>query len=201
MVLLHQIHPDQGRNANDYQKWQHHHARQVCGIVAHTKDRGVASVAIRSLAISASVLKDRREQEEVMKVFDRIKSETGWRLGKVQDELLVTWGWEKRPAAAAPPSSASSASSGAMPQLAMTAAPMNTQFAPAQQHIVPSQAPPVATTSVSVPLAAPVPQLARPVNPLLVNADFSLSNHPYSNYYAPPNRTNASNASHGFWAG
>jgi len=198
MVLLHQIHPDQSRNPTEYQSGQHHHARQVCGIVAHTKDRGVASVSIRSLAISGGVLRDRREQEEVIKVFDRIKSETGWRLGRIQDELLVTWGWEKKVSGGG--SSVASTSSGTVAQLPMTPAPMTTQFLPVQPYAMPPHPPATTTTSVPVSLAAPAPHRAR-VNPLLVNADFSLSNHPYSNYYAPPNRTNTSSASNRFWAG
>lgn len=41
------------------------HAHQICGITAHVKDRGVASVALRSMAIAAEVLVVREEQEEV----------------------------------------------------------------------------------------------------------------------------------------
>lgn len=55
--------------------------------------RGVASVALRSLAIAAEVLIVRREQEEVFQIFDKIKKETGWRIGSIVDELKEKWGW------------------------------------------------------------------------------------------------------------
>ncbi|KAJ2904484.1 hypothetical protein MKZ38_008015 [Zalerion maritima] len=72
-----------------------HHARQVCGIVAHTRDKGVASISIRSLAIASACLTEREEQTEVISILDRIHSETGWRLGKVHIELKKAWGWDK----------------------------------------------------------------------------------------------------------
>ncbi|KAK3988212.1 putative transcription factor [Cladorrhinum sp. PSN332] len=68
-----------------------HHARQVCGMVAHTTDRGVASVAIRALAVAGAVLDDPREQEEVLSILDRIHDETGWKLTKVHEELKKAW--------------------------------------------------------------------------------------------------------------
>jgi len=73
------------------------HAHQICGIVAHVKDRGVASVALRSLASAAECLVDRREQEEVLEIFDKIQKETGWRIGFLGKELKEKWGWEAPP--------------------------------------------------------------------------------------------------------
>lgn len=54
---------------------------------------GVASVAIRSLAIAAECLTDRRSQEEVLSIFDRIQKHTGWRVDFVHKELPTKWGW------------------------------------------------------------------------------------------------------------
>jgi len=53
--------------------------------------------------------------------------------------------------------------------------------------------------SAAVPVSAPAPQRAAMVHPLLAQADFALPNHPYQNWYEPPNRTNAFN-SQSFWA-
>ena len=69
------------------------HARQICGIVKHAKDRGVASASIRCLAVAAEYLNNQREQEEALTMFERIKTETGWRIAFINDELKEKWGW------------------------------------------------------------------------------------------------------------
>ena len=92
MCVLAQINPLHPHDSNENRAAQLHHAHQVCGIVAHTRDRGVASVAIRSLATSSSVLTDRQEQTEVLNILDKISKETGWRLGKVLIQLKKDWG-------------------------------------------------------------------------------------------------------------
>jgi hypothetical protein len=91
MVIMAQINPYQNE---EMQEMALNHAHQVCGIAAHVKDRGVASVALRSLAIAAECLADRREQEEVLEIFTKIKKETGWRVNFVLKELRERWGWE-----------------------------------------------------------------------------------------------------------
>ena len=91
--LLAQINPVSGRDTADMRTAQLHHAHQVCGIVAHTTDRGVASVSIRSLAIVAEVLADPREQREVVAILERIDRETGWKLAGVLAGLRRGWGW------------------------------------------------------------------------------------------------------------
>jgi len=73
------------------------HAHQICGISVHVKDRGVASVALRSLAIAAECLTVRREQEEVLQLFIRIHKETGWRIGFIPKDLAKSWGWTSEP--------------------------------------------------------------------------------------------------------
>jgi len=94
MCLLAQINPLAPRDSEENRAAALHHAHQVCGIVAHTQDHGVASVAIRSLTIASSVLTDRAEQEEVLAILDRINRDTGWRLGAVLAELKKAWGWD-----------------------------------------------------------------------------------------------------------
>lgn len=99
MCLLAQINPlkppvRHGRDDDEIRTVQLHHAHQVCGIVAHTKDHGVASVAIRSLAIAGSVLNEPREQYEVLDILQTIYHRTGWNLKRVESELKRAWGWE-----------------------------------------------------------------------------------------------------------
>uniref|UniRef100_L2FRF3 C6 zinc finger domain-containing protein n=1 Tax=Colletotrichum fructicola (strain Nara gc5) TaxID=1213859 RepID=L2FRF3_COLFN len=141
--LLAQTNPmEPGKASEEMRALQLHHAHQVCGIVAHTKDRGVASVAIRSLAIASAVLTDPREQEEVLEILDKIHTASGWRLGKIHSELKKSWGWPSpaggnTPVMAHPdPRGGSSGGGGNF-------------------------------------------------------ADFSLPNHPYQNWYEPPNRSNS----------
>lgn len=107
MILLASIHPltphdpsaasSQSQShpqlANEMAQTRLHHSRQICGIVKHAKDRGVASASIRCLAVAGEHLHIRREQEEVLEIFDRIKSETGWRVAFINDELKEKWGW------------------------------------------------------------------------------------------------------------
>ncbi len=232
MVLLHQINPREPADSAENQKAQKHHAHQVCGIVAQNKDRGVASVAIRSLAISAGVLRDPREQDEVMAILAKINQETGWRLGKVQEELWKAWRRAKTPdgTSAVPPppppppprpvvsAAADSVSPSAISLPSSSSAPLLTMQPPPpppppppsvgmqQQFLstagamgLPSSAmgPPQMPVSMAPPPMTMAPQPAL-VHPLLVQADFSLPNHPYPNWYEPPNRTNASNNLHGF---
>ena len=54
--------------------------------------RGVASVALRSLATVAECLTDRAEQDEVFSIFDKIRKETGWRINFIFDGLRKKWG-------------------------------------------------------------------------------------------------------------
>jgi hypothetical protein len=171
MCLLAQINPVMSKDTKEMHEMQLHHAHQICGIVAHVKDRGVASVALRSLAIAAECLTVRREQEEVLEIFEKIRKETGWKVGFLNKELKAKWGWQHEEAV----------------QQQM-AAQQNSlaQFFPTTTQ---AQAPPS-----SLPPAPPQP--ARPpmpsgiLNPLLKTADFSLPNHPYQQYYQPPSQHN-----------
>ncbi|KAK7996553.1 hypothetical protein PG989_004593 [Apiospora arundinis] len=93
--LLAQINPILPKDSDEARAVQQHHAHQVCGIVAHTRDRGVASVSIRSLAIVAEVLTDRAEQRECVDILENIDKATGWKLAAVVKNLKRVWGWEK----------------------------------------------------------------------------------------------------------
>ena len=73
MALLGGMHPAASMDPNlaeEMHDMKVYHSRQICGIVAHVKDRGVASASIRCLAIAAECLTVRREQEEVLEIFE-----------------------------------------------------------------------------------------------------------------------------------
>ncbi|KAG9194632.1 hypothetical protein G6011_04667 [Alternaria panax] len=180
LVLLAQINPLQGPSEPDMWAMLEQNSKFICGISAHVKDRGVASVALRSLAIAAEPLTDRREQEEVLQIFDKIRQETGWRVGFVNTELKQKWGWDtpqnqdQKPQQQPPPPPP--------PQQQQMNSHMqegNIVYQQQPQVVVQQQMP-----QVSV---APAPVQRRAFgNPLLV-ADFSMPQHPYQTHYVPAN--------------
>ncbi|KAI0012460.1 hypothetical protein F4779DRAFT_625977 [Xylariaceae sp. FL0662B] len=185
--LLAQINPILAKDSEEARAVQQHHAHQVCGIVAHTEDRGVASVSIRSLAIVAEILTEIPEQHEVVATLERIDRETGWKLAGVVKGLKMKWGWEKMghtglAAQFLPPTNGGGGSGGGGTQVPVAVPPTATATATQQPQQTPG--------SGSQKLAAPRPMR---VNPLSF-ADFSLPNHPYQNWYEPPSRSNAYNS-------
>jgi hypothetical protein len=167
MCLLSQINPLMSKDTEEMHTIQLSHAHQICGITAHVKDRGVASIAIRSLATAAECLVVRREQEEVLEIIDKIRKETGWKVGFLNKELRAKWGWGSEETT----------------QQQMAAHPN------LLAHFLPT------TTQAPTTSLPPAPPPARPMpggilNPLLKAADFSLPNHPYQQYYQPPNQQN-----------
>ncbi|KIY03896.1 uncharacterized protein Z520_00588 [Fonsecaea multimorphosa CBS 102226] len=162
MALLGSVHPlatMHSQKAEEMQEMRIRHSRQVCGIVAHVKDRGVASASIRCLAVAGENLSVRREQEEVLQIFDRIKKETGWRVDSIHDELREKWGWTS---VAQDYDTMSSASSFYAPSR------------PSAASDTPNATPPRAKYPSGI------------VNPLYQNADFSAQNPPYQGNYVPP---------------
>jgi hypothetical protein len=219
--LLAQINPLLAKDSEESRVVQKHHAHQVCGIVAHTNDRGVASVSIRSLAIVAEVLTDMAEQREVISILEKIDQETGWKLGAVVKNLKRVWGWEKmggtglaaqflahgaqsqsqsRQGSISGPSLAMASSQGSGPAQGQAQTLQLQQLQLQQQR----QSPPHSTSPpgskmpgmerAQQTVAAPRP--VRNINPLSF-ADFSLPNHPYQNWYEPPSRSSAYNSSQG----
>lgn len=170
MCLLAQVNPLMARDTEEMSHTQLHHAHLICGIVAHVKDRGVASVALRSLAIAAECLINRREQDEVLDIFEKIRKETGWRVGFIGTELKKKWGWPNE--------------DHQQPQAVPQSSTSLGQFFP--------------TTQPPAPSLPPVPTSSRPaiqggiLNPLLAKADFSLPNHPYQSFYQPPSQLHQS---------
>lgn len=174
MCLLAQINPLLSKDTEEMNRIQMQHAHLICGIVAHVKDRGVASVALRSLAIAAECLIVRREQEEVLEIFEKIRKETGWKVGFLNKELRAKWGWQHEDAQQNLIAQQSSGSS------------LGNFFPSTTQG---------SNSGSSLPPAPPQPRpSAMPsgiLNPLLKTADFSLPNHPYQQYYQPPNHHNS----------
>ncbi|KAI1332403.1 hypothetical protein F5Y16DRAFT_407639 [Xylariaceae sp. FL0255] len=180
LCILAQVNPTASKDSEESLATQQHHAHQVCGIVAHTKDRGVASVSIRSIALVAEILTERAEQEEVASILQRIADETGWRLAVVIQPLKKHWGWDGEiDYLSTPPSNEWGArilSRRSQGQIPMTTMPQATQ-----------------------PVVAPRPM--RPgINPLSF-ADFSHPLHPYQGNYEPPNPSNVFlNSQATFWS-
>ncbi|KAF5250549.1 hypothetical protein FANTH_4186 [Fusarium anthophilum] len=146
------------------------HAYQVCGIVAHTTDKGVAIVAIRCLAIAAAVLTNPNEQDEILEVLDRFNSTNGWRLGATETELKREWGWERMKMPTSSPKTENSQESviSAVRRASMSLTPSRILTPPVMGSV----------------------GTKTPVNPLSF-ADFKLPNHPYQNWYEPPSRSSS----------
>ncbi|CCU74718.1 putative C6 zinc finger domain-containing protein [Blumeria hordei DH14] len=169
MILLAQVHPLKSRQNEEMKTVQLDHAHMICGITAHVKDRGVASVALRSLAIAAECLVIRREQEEILEIFEKIRKETGWKVGFLYKELHAKWGLESE-----------------AQQLSIPIPSPRQQPPSTLNH---SQPAPVPAQQQRTMLNGGI------LNPLLAKADFSLPNHPYQQHYQPPSQNHQSNSS------
>ncbi|KAH8728697.1 hypothetical protein GQ44DRAFT_29856 [Phaeosphaeriaceae sp. PMI808] len=179
LVLLAQINPMQGPNEPEMWAMREQNSKFICGISAHVKDRGVASVALRSLAIAGECLTDRREQEEVLQIFDKIRQETGWRVGFVNTELKQRWGWDTPQQEQQQQQKLQQQTNGHGQDVNMA---FHQQQMQPTQVVVQQQMPPT-----SLP-PAPIQPRRPPAfgNPLLV-ADFNMPQHPYQTHYVPAN--------------
>ncbi|KZF23151.1 hypothetical protein L228DRAFT_267168 [Xylona heveae TC161] len=182
MCLLAHTNPAMPSGTDEMREMQLLHSHQICGIVAHVKDRGVASVALRSLAIAAECLVARREQEEILQIFDKIRKETGWRVGFLNKELKDKWGWQDEEEVCQPtPTRPQAPPQNPIPQAIMQSSASLQSFpfhTPAS-----AQQPPVAPTP---PATQRIPSGI--MNPLMATADFSSQHHPYQSYYVAPNQ-------------
>ena len=183
----------------------------ICGIVAHVKDRGVASVALRSMHHAAEVLTKREEQEEVLQIFDKINKETGWRIGFVYKDLKEKWGWTEGVSEGqfAQTHTAAKQARDAQEQQrqyqeqqqqqakqAQAQQHQNMQpfFTPApqqqqqqQQQNLPQPVHPPAAAGGAGSGGAPRKMPQGIPNPMYAKADFNLPQHPYQNHYVAPN--------------
>lgn len=124
-------------------------------------------MSIRCLAIAAECLTDRKAQEEVLEIFDKIIKETGWRVEFIRAELQETWGWTvpERP----------------HDQQNHAVAPGASRSGPGSLMSENS------TLNSSAPIAPSQKMMhGGIVNPTMATADFSLANHPYQNHYVAP---------------
>ena len=70
---------------------QIYHARQACGIIAHTTDCGVSSLAMRSLAIVGPSLTEPKEQDEVLALLATLRQRSGLQLHSIEKGLEEAW--------------------------------------------------------------------------------------------------------------
>ncbi|KAH8651015.1 hypothetical protein BX600DRAFT_441462 [Xylariales sp. PMI_506] len=205
--LLQQINPASRKDSPESRAGALYHAHQVCGIVAHTKDRGVSSISIRSIVIVSEALTDSMEQDEVISILQTTERDTGWKLAGVIQNLKRRWGAEKTNAASL---AAHFLNSAPLVQGKQSEA----QHGQDQNRAGPGG---IGTASSAIPggntlpdmdrmqqqqqpqpVAAPQPIRNMSVNPLSF-ADFSLPNHPYQDWYEPPSRSNSYGASQGLF--
>ncbi|KAI1818400.1 hypothetical protein GGS20DRAFT_287551 [Poronia punctata] len=197
LCILAQVNPSAPGDSEDAIITQQHHAHQVCGIAAHNRDRGVASVSIRALALVSEVLTDYAEQREVVAILERTDRETGWKLAGVVADLRKRWRWDGGEKNNSDPQthqlifSPNNNEGGYKQQHLLTAS----SSAPSQQMmLVPTiqvpqqQMQPIVESSASTSASA-----SRPIRNPFSFADFSHPNHPYRNWYEPPSRSSSYN--------
>ncbi|EEH22621.2 hypothetical protein PABG_04832 [Paracoccidioides brasiliensis Pb03] len=186
--LLAQVHPTESEFSENMMAMQQSHAHDICGIVAHVKDRGVASVSLRCLAIAAECLTNRQAQEEVLHIIDKIIKETGWQVGFLHRELMEKWVWNNSNSPAQhqqqqqQQSSTSTSTGGPSAPSLLSSSLLNSG----------SPNPPNATASGGGGGQGPSrPRLPQGiVNPLMATADFSYEDHPYQSHYVAPHNPN-----------
>ncbi|KAI7976744.1 hypothetical protein EIK77_009975 [Talaromyces pinophilus] len=169
---------------------QQRHAYDACGIIAHVKDRGVATTSIRCLAIAAECLVTREAQEEVLQIIEKIIKETGWRIAFLKPELQAKWGWNT-PAPNTTPdtNNITTTTTTTSTNTAPTALSMDngTLPTPNPATTIPTTAPsPSPTSAASAAAAARSRFPSGVINPLMATADFSMANHPYQDHYVAP---------------
>ncbi|PKY03716.1 hypothetical protein P168DRAFT_311278 [Aspergillus campestris IBT 28561] len=92
-ILLSKSHPLESEFSPEMQSMQQSHSHDICGIVAHVRDRGIAGLSTRFLAIVAESFKTRETQEETLKILDDIAMKTGYSTESIKHELQEVWGW------------------------------------------------------------------------------------------------------------
>ncbi|KGO63844.1 Protein of unknown function DUF3468 [Penicillium italicum] len=92
-ILLAKTHPFQSEFDQDMRKMKLNHAYEMCGLIAHTKDRGVADISFYFLTLAAECLETREAQEEVLGIFDTITKVTGRSAEPIKNDLKQLWSW------------------------------------------------------------------------------------------------------------
>ncbi|PWY84843.1 hypothetical protein BO70DRAFT_334780 [Aspergillus heteromorphus CBS 117.55] len=162
-ILLTKTNPVESEFSTEMQTIQQSHARDICGIVAHSRDRGVASLSIRFLAIAAECLTTREAQQEAFDILESIIKQTGWKSEHVKKELQDAWGWTD---SHGPP----------IPMSDDILALFNSDHDHDPDHPL---------DPVPRPHKMVVPS-GGVVNPVMATADFSMEDRPYRDYYVAP---------------
>ncbi|KAF9894696.1 hypothetical protein FE257_006586 [Aspergillus nanangensis] len=156
-ILLSKTHPFESEFSPEMHSMQQRHAHDICGIVSNVKDRGIASLSLRFIAIAAECLATRDAQEEIIGLLDNIIKETGWKAGHIKDELQQAWGWHVTHR-----------------QQAISSDANAFDFLHDHSTLDPS----------AVPDPNKMPHGI--INPVMASADFSMENRPYREYYVAP---------------
>jgi hypothetical protein len=171
---------------------QLHHAHQICGIVAHSRDRSIWTVAVRSIEIAAPSLVDLQEQEESLRILDRMNTRGSQWLRDVVYRLRNGWDQDRarRDAQSIHSPVSESNRRGGREDHGMLI-----EFTTAQPMAPPMRSRAPSTHSVmSVPRTMdtdPSPLMSRDLMEALRSADFRHPEHPYKNWWQPASRTNS----------
>jgi hypothetical protein len=93
--ILTQTHPMEQTMVSDEISWlQLHHAREVCGIVAHTNDAYLGPMYAQAFLLASVVLTDHREQMEVLEILQRMRTQMVYSRSGAEEHLKAAWGWE-----------------------------------------------------------------------------------------------------------
>ncbi|CRL29285.1 Fungal transcriptional regulatory protein, N-terminal [Penicillium camemberti] len=92
-ILLAKSHPFQSEFDENMRKMQRSHAHEMCGLIAHTTDQGVADISLCFLVLAAECLDTREAQEEVLGIFDTITKVTGSSAEPIKNDLKQIWSW------------------------------------------------------------------------------------------------------------
>ncbi|KAF7116830.1 hypothetical protein CNMCM5793_005411 [Aspergillus hiratsukae] len=155
-LMLARIRLSQSGYSFEMQQLQEVHAHNICGIVAHVKDRSIAGLSIQFLAVAAECLVTKEAQEEAIKILDRIVKETGWPAEHIRNDLRQAWGWQIPHQQEVPFASTD------------TVLLLDGQYPLHTSDTADLRCPPGA------------------INPIMASADFSMENHPYREYYVAP---------------
>ncbi|KAJ5932175.1 hypothetical protein N7516_006664 [Penicillium verrucosum] len=90
-ILLAKSHPFQSGLDENMRKMQRSHAHEMCGLIAHTTDQGVADISLYFLVLAAECLDTRAAQEEVLGIFDTITKVTGSSAEPIKNDLKQIW--------------------------------------------------------------------------------------------------------------
>ncbi|PHH78480.1 hypothetical protein CDD82_3033 [Ophiocordyceps australis] len=70
---------------------QLHHARQVLGLVASSRNENITSIAIQTATMAAEMLIDRSEQVEASKMLEGVRSKSDGRIREAEQKLMREW--------------------------------------------------------------------------------------------------------------